>query len=642
MSRALVGPGGGLVGPGGGWLGPDPDVTGTGASAFGFSTEATGPGFTASGDAASAFGFSADYIWPTLTRAIVGPGGGLVGPGGALVGPDNVGRPTGIEDIPGSGASAFGWSAAGTAFTNYLEEKVLLTSDGEWVNLNDAKFYTYNNITYITFVNEAGDIYIASYDEIARTTSAPFLLGSGYTSPSGNIHNSISVLVRSSDKRLLVAMHEEGGNPDFRLSTNPEDVSAWGAVYNPLTSGVYTYSTLNQMADESGAIYFWATYWTGGFGRLGYAKSTDGGATFGATHSVVSPTSTTVIFHRVGTDQAGRQHLFFTNTDRDTPNPSSVYHAYMEGGSFYKSDGTLILAAQPFAASAGQLVHNAADGSAHPEGWGIATDGSPAVVVQVGYVTDASKLIRVARFDGATWSHADVVYTPGYSVGMEKADPNRVWVTVGTSQLLYLYTSADDGVTWTGEQKIPGGALVPETPLNQSALRVAWYNGVTIRAWVENVSDAQFGWSTASSSVFGDNEGTAASAFGWSTAADGFSGDRVGFSVDVVFGWSTAATGSVHPAGEAASAFGWSTSAAGSTITAAAASSFGFATASAGIVALNAAGASEFGWSTGQGGGTGATGNVANGGVDGDGNPRDERIWWMFFGRRGAWRARRY
>lgn len=365
---------------------------------------------------------------------------------------------------------------------------VALASDGFWNDVAEPRAFTYNGKTYFGYVDDSGDIHVAAYDHSSRTTSTPFLVGSGFSSPSGDVHNSIAVAVRDTDQRLVVTMVEEGGQPSIRVSTNPEDATAWGSASSILDAGVYTYCSLVQNPGESDAMYYWGTHWPGSVSRLAYARSTDGGATWGGTNNIVAPVSPSLqIYHRVGTDQNDITHLFFTDTDRDLSRPSSVYHCYMQGfGNFYQSDGTPITGPFPITASSATLVQDTTYGAARPEGWAIDGSGYPACVINIrdGSTTE---LVRVARFDGASWTTHAVTSSVGQLISgsaMVKNDPNTLFIPrySGTSGNLELwrYQSPDEGVTWFGTQLTSGSTQdndAPDTPLNATALEVLWGYG---------------------------------------------------------------------------------------------------------------------------------------------------------------------
>lgn len=376
-------------------------------------------------------------------------------------------------------------SRGGTGGFTVPQPAVLNTAvNGSWNDINDPKAVTYNGKTYFVSVQDDGDIHCSSIDHATHAVVTS-LVGSGFSSPSGNIHNSIALLVRSSDKRILIVECAEGSSSFFvNVSTNPESVASFGTAYQILTGGPgYTYVSLCELTAE-GAIYLWTTMEDGATAKLSYSKSLDNGATWSAMTKVVSPTASTRTYRRIG-HTASRIDIFTTNTDRSVANPSSVYHLYMTGGLFYKSDGTQITASQPFAASQGTLVQDTTYGRARPTGWGYDLAGNPAVVIHARDLAADTQpeLVRVGRYTGS-WTSYSVASSNVLmdSSGMVKNDPNVLYVPRGVSGILemFRYVSTDAGATWTGTQLTSSSAenhASADTPLNPSAVRAIWGNG---------------------------------------------------------------------------------------------------------------------------------------------------------------------
>ena len=360
---------------------------------------------------------------------------------------------------------------------------------GWWNDIIDMKAWTYNGKTYIGFINDSGSLYVASLTHSTGAVSGPTLVGSGFVSPSGDIHNSIAVLVRNSDRRIVIVEVAEGGQPLRNISTNPEDISSFGTATAILDTGIYTYCSLVQLATDSDALYYWGTFWPGSVSRLAYARSADGGSTWGSTNQIIKPSGASLqIYHRIGTDQANRVHMFFTDTDRSFPSrPSSVYHCYMEGfGSFFQSDGTAITGPFPIFANSATLVMDTSSVSAscRPEGWAIDSNGHPACVINVRDSTTTER-VYVARFNGSSWSTHLVTSSVGQLISgsaMVKNDPNTLYIPrydSGSGNLeMWIFTSGDDGTTWYGNQLTSGSTSDndgPDTPLNAaSGLRSLW------------------------------------------------------------------------------------------------------------------------------------------------------------------------
>lgn len=364
-----------------------------------------------------------------------------------------------------------------------------LETGGFWNDIVTPKAFTYNGVTYFTSVNDSGDIHISSYNHTTHATTTPYLIGSGFVSVSGDVHNSAAVIVRQSDHKILIVECSEDATQFFRaVSTNAEDATAFPVPTTILTGGGgYTYPQLCQLSGESGKVYLWCTNLVSGVRYLAYSTSTDGGATWSALTNVISPVASDRTYRVIGSNYVDRIDIFTTNTDRTTTYPSSVYHLYMQGGNFYQSDGTQITASLPFVASAGTLVQDTTYGRARPEGWAYDGTGKPACVINSRDLTGNTppEYVRVGRFDGSSWTtHA--VASSGQLISasaMVKADPNTVYMPrlIGSALELFEYTSLDEGVTWTGAQLTSGSTDdndAPDTPIDASALKVLWGYGI--------------------------------------------------------------------------------------------------------------------------------------------------------------------
>lgn len=332
--------------------------------------------------------------------------------------------------------------------------------------------------TFLTGVTAGGDVVVGSYDHTTGHTTSPFILASGLTCPSGNIHISVAIHVRASDQRLVVAYAEEhAAKPRVRISTNALDATAWGAEALVSTAGAYTYMTLYQLPGAAGApFYIISRDYVNPTFRIGYAKSTDGGATFGAFTPILYGTSSAATYWRIGTDGSSALHIFMTDTDRSDGSPSSVYHMKFAGDTLFKSDGTS-LGAGPVAVTSGTVVlaTTTALKAVRPEGWAM-SGGQPCVLLNCHDSTRTPSKIRVAVWNGSSWVVSTVVDAGlTYYGAMAKNDPYTVYLAelVGPRYEINRYTSANSGSTWATEA-ITGGSDplengAPDTPLNAAS-----------------------------------------------------------------------------------------------------------------------------------------------------------------------------
>lgn len=342
--------------------------------------------------------------------------------------------------------------------------------NGGWTQIPDPKVVVVGGTAFLGWVDGTShDVEYAQWDIASEVLSTPVALGHLLVDdgPPDN-HNSGSILVRSSDSKLLAAY---SGHADdrvrLRISTNPLDATAWGSeqVVNPaLGTCTYTYQTL---VEEGGTLYwFTRCHLTAtNTGRLAYATSTDGGATWSSWTLLLTGASGKVPYWRIWSNGAGRIDIFTTD---DSPTSSSLYHFYIDtaSGNRYQSDGTLIATSLPIGVADMTLVKSNAAGAVWS--WGNCWDGSRPATVLMRYVSASDNEVMVARWTGSAWQ-VDAVATAGgvvtgnqYASGaaISKTDPNLVYMARKVSGVfeMYRYRSTDDGATWTGSQLTSGSA----------------------------------------------------------------------------------------------------------------------------------------------------------------------------------------
>ncbi len=369
------------------------------------------------------------------------------------------------------------------SFTPRLLRSMTAANRGSWSNVDPRAFY-YNGATYFTWANgQNGDVGVSKYVHATGATSSTTIAAAF----AQDDHATPSVIVRSSDHKIVVAYSAHDGPSVYRwISTNAEDISA-GSIANGGTSD-YTYMTLVDVG--SNHIYWFFREIVGGQGYLRYVKSTDGLATWGSTVSLFTADgSGHVPYWRIASDWSRYIHIFTTNTEPNTSG-SFLYHFYIDTNddSLHKSDGTTISAGLPLTSANVTLVTDGISGGGFCLAMGGCVDGSahPAVMVRVGVSSQTDNSERVARWTGSAWQVNEVyttggtfpgfVYTPGATI--HKTDPNTVYGArkVGSNYRISRFTSGDSGVTWVeGALGSTDDSFYPETPINAGAgLDVIW------------------------------------------------------------------------------------------------------------------------------------------------------------------------
>jgi hypothetical protein len=362
---------------------------------------------------------------------------------------------------------------------------------GGWTISNHPKAAYYNGKTYFSMVNgSTGAVFISSYDHAAQTTTTPVQVS---TMPGVDTHVAPTVLVRDSDKRIMVALCVHGGSGLFLLvSTNPEDATSFGSSVNIDASvGASDYAFLNLIQLTGVAndpIYIFYRDDSGSVGRLAYTKSIDDGATWSARTLVMTPFS-----NQIGwAIRPSTNRIDVMASDRDifgTEGAVDIGHMYMDGtdDKWYTSAGVEITAAKPFAHSQLTQLETNVTG-------GYPVDGISGANPVFTYLIDNGTTVsaKYARWDGSAWDKA-TIYTADHftldrfygGAAINRADPSEVFSGIDTgvsTSELYSYTSADLGATWdagtavtTGSTNLNAG---PSGVVNGvSGMPVIWLRG---------------------------------------------------------------------------------------------------------------------------------------------------------------------
>ena len=346
---------------------------------------------------------------------------------------------------------------------------------GGWTQIQDPKAYYDANTdrTYLTWLNGSdGGVYIQAWDHgDAALVGSPFLI---FDPGAPNNHNSPAVMVREDGRILVAESGHSTASMRLRISTNPGDVTAFGASVNldsQLGGNRYTYPVLYQLRgvanDPIYLFYRELSSVISNTGRLAYSVSTDGGATWSAQTLLFTGANDRAPYWRIGSDWNTRIDIF--TTDREPATSTGVWHFYLDGsdGSRHTSDGTAIAAALPLTTSALTLVEDNTDGALWS--WGVAYDPAPATVLMQENGSTNNR-IKTARWRSGAWQVDQVLASVGGQLGINKyasgvgidhSDPDTLYIArkIGTHWEMYRYVSANDGSTWTGTALTEGSEV---------------------------------------------------------------------------------------------------------------------------------------------------------------------------------------
>lgn len=367
-------------------------------------------------------------------------------------------------------------------------------NDGGWPAQTGA--YHRDGVTYFGYVDGSGNVEARTYDHGSGTVSAASTIRASLQI---DHHNSPALLRRASDGRILTSYCQHGGTALFvKLSTNPDDVTAWGAEANidSTTGGtLYTYPNLFQLTDEANDPIYLFYRDTEGTGPtetsiLAYTKSTDGGVTWSAQTHVWEVTNK-LSYWRIDSNGTDRIDVFTSDGTTDDDHADG-YHFYYTGGNWFETDGSLLSTGSASLPLGTGSLTAAYSGAVH----GIRTpydlhwnDGNPIALV-ASQTGAALEYYYVAYVDGVWQTHritgagATAAFVEG-GLALDHERPNVVFLSknVDSEWHIFRYQTPDNGSTWVRTQLTTGSAphFYP-VPIRDrgNELKVLWLQGTFV------------------------------------------------------------------------------------------------------------------------------------------------------------------
>lgn len=467
----------------------------------------------------------------TGTSAGSGSGGDAATQGDAVISSE-----TGVGTGSGSGGEAVGGNASFTVKANAI-----------WTWFTDPRAVHYNGNTYIGWVNSSGDVGITKWDHSTDSVTS-FTL---HATLEADDHNNVAIHIRQDGRILAIySKHNDVSGLRYRISTNAEDISAWGAEV-VLSSGLtlpISYSNPFYLS-QSGKTYNFFRSGTGGSGTnpIGIIESTDGGSTWSAQTTFLTNTGQRPYVKWVS-NGIDRIDFLITNCH---PNESaaSIYHFYgrLDGSNaikYYKSDGTLI--GNSVTPADCTLIYDGSTNDAWVFDIAYGSDGRPRVLF-VKYATTSDQRFMFSRWSGTAWT-APVEITNGgaylydpevyYSGGLcfDSRNPNHVYLVTPVAGVREVqeWETPDNGSTWGKRRDITAGTSAgvinarPHSPRNRSdELAVLYWSGTyaSYTSYSTNLKGAAASFFDGSDAG-GDGVGTGSGSGG--EASSGQSGNAEG------------------------------------------------------------------------------------------------------------------
>jgi hypothetical protein len=346
-----------------------------------------------------------------------------------------------------------------------------LTLDGAWCWFADPRAVYYEGEkeqTYFSWITTVGDIMVASYNH----KTGQFLQHTVWEKWQSDDHDNPSLLIRD-DGRLIIFFSQHFGPPIKRfISTNPEDITAWGDEYELGNNVTYPYPF--RIGQTVYVFYRGESTW-----HPYLVVSSDNGETFGATKQFIAGGGQRP-YTRYFQGNDGSIHVAVTTGHPRNESANKIYYCRFKDDKFYRANGTLI---KDFAVQGAvdiselEVVYNASAGKGWI--WDIALDpqtGNP-MLLYAAFPSDTDHRYRYAYWNGSQWVNTEITPAgkwfpqtpagttepePNYSGGMifDSDNPSVVYLSKQVNSVfeIFKYTTPDHGASWTSE------AITSNTP----------------------------------------------------------------------------------------------------------------------------------------------------------------------------------
>jgi len=381
-----------------------------------------------------------------------------------------------------------------------------LTVDGAWCWFAEPRAIYYKGAkeqTYFSWVTRDGHIEVASYNHETGTFSQYRIWENFQTDD----HANPTLLIRN-DGRIIIFMAAHFGARIYRfISTNPEDITAWGSSYG--FSNTVTYPYPFQVGDSICVFYRGGDDW---HPRL--SVSTDNGQTFDNGRLFISGGGQRP-YTRYFQGSDGSIHVAVTTGHPRNEPSNKIHYCRFKGNKVYRANGTLIkdVTSSPVDLSQLEVVYDASIGKGWI--WDIALEpetGYP-VMVYASFPTDTDHRYHYARWNGTSWDNTQMTEAgrwfpqtpsgksepePNYSGGiiLDPDNPSIVYLSkqVNNTFEIFKYFTEDKGQTWL-EQALTRntpGHLVNVRPIVPRNHKKGFFDVVWMRGTYVFYADQQY------------------------------------------------------------------------------------------------------------------------------------------------------
>ncbi len=370
--------------------------------------------------------------------------------------------------------------------------KIRALGGGAWCWFGDPRGLHHNNRTYIGWIDQEGDVKVASYDHTTRLRTTAVLRWSFER----NDHATPSLHVRPDGRLMVFYSGHNGSKMYYRVSEEPGNVTSWHAerTVPTNTSGSlgYTYPNPVQLSAENDRLWL---FWRGGNWQPNFSTSTDGGNSWSTAQTLVNQSDHRP-YIKFSSNKTNRIHFAFTQGHPRNIN-TNIYHAYYRNGAFYRANGTRIksLSSLPLSPTETDKIYDTDYRS-----WvhDIALDpyGRPIIVFAV-FPSTLDHRYYYARWTGLSWRRYQITPAggtisdsrePHYSGGitLDHEDPSVVYLSreVNGMHEVETWRTSDGGPTWSRAAVTSSSSVDNVRPISPRGLQpfdddmsVVWMRG---------------------------------------------------------------------------------------------------------------------------------------------------------------------
>lgn len=330
-----------------------------------------------------------------------------------------------------------------------------------WFSRPTALFLAQANKTIWSYVSSSGTVSVA---ELNHNTGAITLTALSSAALEVDDHNA-AAFVRRADGKLVAfySKHSADTTLRYRVSTNPDDATAWETEQTLTQPGNTTYA--NPFVLSDGKCYLITRCDLGGSTLSPHIRSTSDYSSWSSAQELIRNSAQRPY---VRWCQTGDRIDFLVSSGNPGDaglNECSIFHFYAKliAGTlnYYRSNGTQITSALPLALSDLTKIY---DGSTY-FGWNwdiaIDADGYPRVLF-TRFVSTTDHRYMFARLTASGWTKPVEIAAAGtylyaaqpyYSGGIcfDASDPNIVYLSKESSGVweMQRFVTADSGATWT-------------------------------------------------------------------------------------------------------------------------------------------------------------------------------------------------